>query len=217
MIGLLKIIFKSIPWILLVAILSWLLIEEKIDFGIKEGSKDVYQNNILTQVEAIGKLELAQYHFQEVTELNKNADYVELFSRKFKLAPDARALLISQGSAAGCIDLTNISKADIDITRDTLFITIPQPELCYYKIDLANSRFYDLEVTSLDKKKRQEFMEEIYRLAESQIKQSALELGILEQTRENAHRILDPMLEKIAGKPVVISFQMAEDISPEFL
>ena len=217
MIGLLKIIFKSIPWILLVAILSWLLIEEKIDFGIKEGSKDVYQNNILTQVEAIGKLELAQYHFQEVTELNKNADYVELFSRKFKLAPDARALLISQGSAAGCIDLANISKADIDITRDTLFITIPQPELCYYKIDLANSRFYDLEVTSLDKKKRQEFMEEIYRLAESQIKQSALELGILEQTRENAHRILDPMLEKIAGKPVVISFQMAEDISPEFL
>ena len=217
MIGLLKIIFKSIPWILLVAILSWLLIEEKIDFGIKEGSKDVYQNNILTQVETIGKLELAQYHFQEVTELNKNADYVELFSRKFKLAPDARALLISQGSAAGCIDLTNISKADIDITRDTLFITIPQPELCYYKIDLANSRFYDLEVTSLDKKKRQEFMEEIYRLAESQIKQSALELGILEQTRENAHRILDPMLEKIAGKPVVISFQMAEDISPEFL
>lgn len=217
MIGLLKIIFKSIPWILLVAILSWLLIEEKIDFGIKEGSKDVYQNNILTQVEAIGKLELAQYHFQEVTELNKNADYVELFSRKFKLAPDARALLISQGSAAGCIDLTNISKADIDITRDTLFITIPQPELCYYKIDLANSRFYDLEVTSLDKKKRQEFMEEIYRLAESQIKQSALELGILEQTRENAHRILDPMLEKIAGKPVVISFQMAEDVSPELI
>ncbi|MBR11121.1 MAG: hypothetical protein CMP48_25995 [Rickettsiales bacterium] len=217
MIGLLKIIFKSIPWILLVAILSWLLIEEKIDFGIKEGSKDVYQNNILTQVEAIGKLELAQYHFQEVTELNKNADYVELFSRKFKLAPDARALLISQGSAAGCIDLANISKADIDITRDTLFITIPQPELCYYKIDLANSRFYDLEVTSLDKKKRQEFMEEIYRLAESQIKQSALELGILEQTRENAHRILDPMLEKIAGKPVVISFQMAEDVSPELI
>ena len=153
----------------------------------------------------------------QVTELNKNADYVELFSRKFKLAPDARALLISQGSAAGCIDLANISKADIDITRDTLFITIPQPELCYYKIDLANSRFYDLEVTSLDKKKRQEFMEEIYRLAESQIKQSALELGILEQTRENAHRILDPMLEKIAGKPVVISFQMAEDVSPELI
>ena len=73
MIGLLKIIFKSIPWILLVAILSWLLIEEKIDFGIKEGSKDVYQNNILTQVEALGKLELAQYHFQEVTELKGEA------------------------------------------------------------------------------------------------------------------------------------------------
>tara|TARA_B100001245_G_C22873957_1_gene420259 strand:+ start:1077 stop:1730 length:654 start_codon:yes stop_codon:yes gene_type:complete len=217
MIGLLKILLKTLPWLIVVALLSWMLIEEKIDFGIKEGSKEVYQNSILTQVEAIGKLELAEYHFQEVTELNKNADYVELFSRKFKLAPDARALLISQGSAAGCIDLTLMQNTDIKLINDTLHVTVPQPELCYYKMDLANSRFYDLEVTSLDKKKRQEFMDEIYRLAEAQIKQSALQLGILNQTRENAQLILKPMLEKIASKPVILKFKMNEKLPPENL
>lgn len=217
MIGLLKLILKTLPWLLVVALSMWMIFEDKIDIGVKEGSKTSYQNTILTQVKAIGRLELAEYHFQEVTELSKDADYVELFNRKFKLAPDARALLIAQGSAAGCIDLTKISDSDIRLSEDTIRILMPAPELCYYKIEMENSRFYDLEITSLDKKKRQEFMDEIYRLAEAQIKESALQLGILDQTKENAELILQPMLEKITGKPVIIQFELStNEVDPFF-
>ncbi len=211
MISLIKIVLKILPWLLTTGLLSWMLLSEKLDFTIHQGTTEVYQNSILTQVEAIGKIELALYHFQEVTELHKHADYVELFSHKFKLTPDARALLISQGTAAGCIDLAHLQPTDFKVIDDTLHLLLPPPELCYYKMDLSSSRFYDLEISSLDKQKRQEFTEEVYKMAEQQIKQSALELGIMNQTKENAQIILKPMLENLANLPVVLAFRLSEE------
>jgi len=104
----------------------------------------------------------------------------------------------------GCIDLTALAADNLLIQEDTLFVTLPDPELFYYKIDLDKSRIYDLETGYLatDEEERK-FVEQAYRSAESQIKKSAYEGDIMDETKGNAKKILQPLFEKIYGGPVV--------------
>lgn len=212
MINLLKLILKILPWLLVVGLLSWMLIQEKFSAAWVEGSKEVRQTTILTKVEQMGKLELVKYNFQEVSEVKKIADYVDLKIFKYKPVPDSKGVLISQGSAVGCIDLTQIQLEDITEVNDTIYVNLPSPELCYFKIDLKKSRIYDLQVTYMSRDDQKKFIQELYKVAEAQIKDTAMETGILEQTRENAHTILQPFLENIAGKKVMINFRMDREL-----
>ena len=208
MIGLLKIILKILPWLLVIGLLGWMLMKETFSFQRMEGGKEIYQNTILNRVDQMGKMELVKYSFQEVTEIKKMADYIDFKLFKYRPIPDARAVLISQGSATGCIDLSLITEEDLTERNDTLYVTLPPPELCYFKIDLENSRLYDLKVTYMSEADRKSFIQELYRVAEKEIRDTAMETGILDQTRENAQIILKPLFESISGKTVMIQVKM---------
>lgn len=206
MINLLKLLFKILPWLIVVGLLSWMLIQEKLGSVWVEGNKEVRQTTILTKVEQMGKLELVKYNFQEVSEVKKIADYIDLKLFKYKPVPDAKGVLISQGSAAGCIDLTKIQLTDIEEVNDTIYVTLPLPELCYFKIDLEKSRIYDLQVNYMQPDDQKKFVQELYKVSEEQIRATAMEKGILEQTKENAHSVLRPILENISSQKVMIRF-----------
>jgi hypothetical protein len=111
--------------------------------------------------------------------------------------------LISIGEATGCLDLTKIKNTDVLIEGDTIYINLPKAELCYYKLNLEKSRIYSLESNPLIDEK--EFIQNAYKSAEVEIKKSALNSGILQQTEINAEKVLRPILEKISGKKVIIT------------
>lgn len=195
----LKIILKFLPWLVLIGILIFFI--SKIQgwpFSSKEEPEtSVTHTTILNKIEALGKLELVKYNFQEVTELTeKNSNFLGVFP-----SGDSKAVLISQGEAVGCIDLTKIKQDDIVIMGDSIFITMPEPEICYHKLNMEKTRIYSIEkgVYYKDEKK---MIEKAYRLAERQIRQAALESGILEQTRENSELILLPLMEELSDKKV---------------
>ncbi len=146
------------------------------------------QQLVLREVTALGKLELVRYTFKDIVEYNQPR----------AILPNARAVLIVQGEATGCIDLTHLTAKDVQ-TGDTIVVKLPQPELCGWKINHKQSRVYDTQFGFMDES---ELVSGAYTQAEEQIRQSALNSGILEQTRQNADRILRPILEKVAGKPV---------------
>lgn len=160
---------------------------------------------LVTEIEAMGKVELVKYRFQEVTEVKE-------LSREFlsilKLDPDAKAVLITQGEAVGCLDLMKVSAEDVRITADTVWMRLPDPEICYYKLDMENTRLYSVETGFFTD--RNAFVSRAYRQAERQIREAANDSGILEETEVNAHRILRPMLEELSGKTVVFTRQLPE-------
>lgn len=212
-----RLILKLLPWVLLLLATIWIAISQGLGINRITGGKELNQNTLLTQVEQLGKLELAKYNFQEVTEVTKIADVVDLKLFKYKVAPDSKAILISQGSATGCIDLTQITEEDISEVGDSLYITLPAPELCYFKIDLENSRLYDLQINYLPVDQRAQFIQELYQAAEQEIKNSALQTGILEQTEINAKLILKPLFESITNKTVLFNMSLASPIPSETL
>ncbi len=217
MIQLAKIILKILPWLMVVGLMSWMLIEEKFSGFLEQGQKETVQSTILTRVEQIGKLELVKYNFQEVTEIKKIADSFDFKLFKYKPLPDAKAVLISQGVATGCIDLSRLTAADLSESGDTLYISLPQPELCYFKLDLEKSRMYDLQIQYMSDEDKKNFIEQLYKVAEAQIRESAMQTGILDQTQENAQLILKPMLENMTGKKVMIGFQMSDVEIPRLI
>ncbi|WP_044198935.1 DUF4230 domain-containing protein [Dyadobacter tibetensis] len=150
---------------------------------------------LLQEITAMGKLELVKYNFKDVVEQQIVKTWL----------PNAKAILIVQGEAIGCIDLTQVVIADISSEEEVLVVNLPDPELCNFKIDHTKSKIYNLEYAFMEESK---LIDEAYRQAEKQIQTSALDMGILDQTRENARKILIPMLEKASGKKVVLKFPL---------
>lgn len=203
-----RLLLKIIPYLLIIVASLWLYDWFRSKYT-DPPEENVYHDLVLQKVEDLGKLELVKYQFKEITELEKlSKKYLKIF----QLGPDSKIALISTGEAVGCIDLTKMSKEDIISDENAVIITLPRPELCYYKIDLQRSRIYSLQTNPLMDEK--EFIEEAYRSAEAQIKQAALDAGILYQVEENAEKVLRPIFEEISGKKVYFRYKMEQRIEP---
>ncbi|GAB4037785.1 DUF4230 domain-containing protein [Spirosoma jeollabukense] len=157
-------------------------------------SDNTTQSIVLKEITALGKLELVKYTFKDIVEHEQVNTFL----------PNANAVLIVEGEATGCIDLTRINSANITIDGDSVTVQLPKPELCGWKINHDRSRVYDTRFSFLDDA---QLVSDAYRKAEQQVKQSALNGGILDQTRRNADQMLRPLLERISGKKIGLTFQ----------
>ncbi len=161
----------------------------------------IEQTTLLQEIKSMGKLELVKYHFKEIVEYQKEQTDYQLLN---KFLPNAKAVLIVSGEAVGCLDLTRIQETDIISEEQTLRLRLPAPELCQHKIDLQNSKVYDVRNGYLVEEGK--IVQEAYQAAEQQIQKSALASGILEKTKANAFQVLTPLLEKASGKKVLLEW-----------
>ncbi len=197
-----RLLVKLLFLLLLIAgiIYGWEQIKARKFFDPLGRSEIVTSHNVvLEQITSMGKLELVKYNFRDVVD--------QKITRQF--LPDGKALLIIQGEAVGCLDLTQMKVTDIGEMRDTLIIRLPEPEICVAKIDHSKSRVYNTEYAFTDEAL---LIDQAFKKAEEQVSQSAIQAGILEQTRENANKILRPMLEKVSGKKVLLRYRLKGQI-----
>jgi hypothetical protein len=209
-----KIILFFVPWILLLlALLLWSLGFNP--WHKKAGKTEVVNTTLLLQrVEELGKMELVKYHYNEIFDykaLSSGKVSAESILGSYDFSPDLKVALIAQGEAVGCIDLRKLKESDIHEKNDTLYILLPEPEICYYKLDMDHTRIYDFERKGWwsrlfsDDDEMKGVIEKAYKTAEQQIMESAIKGGILDQTKTNAQIILKPMLEEISHKKIVLT------------
>ncbi len=148
---------------------------------------------VVEKIEAIGRLELVRMNVRDVMEHKLVRQWL----------PNASALLIINGEAAGCIDFQKMKPEDIVIEKDAIKIKLPQPELCYCKINHEKSRVYE---TKYDYFVTADLVDNAYQEAEKQLRKTVLESGILDQTKQNATLFLKPFFETLGYKSVEISF-----------
>lgn len=207
-----RLLLRWLPWALVILGLYLLFKQTSGWFsGEDDGPREVVTHAVvLKEIENLGKLELVRYNFKEITELNeKNKPYLFLFD-----VPDSRVVVISHGEATGCIDLSKIQARDISEQGDSVWIRLPPPEMCYYKLDMENTTIYSIE-KQVYYKKETELAQKALRLAERQMRDAALNSGILEQTRKNAETMLKPLLENISGKTIFFTDQLPEEVPVE--
>ena len=156
---------------------------------------EINEDVMIEKITNMGKLELVKYSMKDVIEKKVTRT----------LLPDKRILFVAVGEVVGCIDLTKVVKEDISSSKDSVTVFLPNPEICYSRLDHQRSKVYELSGV-WSPNDRQEMIEDIYKQAEQRILQNAKEMDVLGKTKENAHIIFKPLLENISGKKVGIKF-----------
>ncbi len=184
-------------FVLLVLIVFSIFVWEKIKTFNFIGTDKINTTHtiLLKKMTNMGKLELLKYSYRDVVEQEIVRDFL----------PDPKAILIVQGEAVGCLDLTLIKDKDICFKGDTIIINLPDPEICNHKIDHSKSKIYKTDYAFMNEGL---LLDEAYKKAENQILESAISSDILEQTKKNAETLLKPLIENLSGKKVVIHFQL---------
>ena len=157
----------------------------------------VTHNTVLTQVEALGRLELVRYRFKDVVEYKR---------RQYRFLPESKVALIVGGEAVGCIDLRKLQPQDVVLEGDSVVrVALPAPELCSFQVNHNQSRVYSTENGFFQDAA---LVDEGYKYAEAQVRTAALQSGILAQTQRNAEQILVPMLRTLTGRRVILGQQL---------
>lgn len=149
---------------------------------------------LVESIEAMGKLELVKYRLSDIVE-HKNIN---------TFLPDASVLLIIKADAVGCVDLTKIATEHIVVQDDSVSIRLPQPEICYVKIDHTSSRVYDTKMAFFREAK---LVDEAFKAAEDQVTKEVKKSDILQQTRSNALHVMRPLLEGLGFSKINLTFE----------
>jgi hypothetical protein len=201
--NLIRLIRRLVPLLFLVG-LGWFLwkkvgptLSGLNPLGPSEPQVTVTHNTMLTQVEALGRLELVRYRFKDVVEYRR---------RTYRFLPESKVALVVGGEAVGCIDLRKLRPQDVVLEGDSIVrVSLPAPELCSFQINHNQSRVFNTENGFF---KDAELIDEGYKYAEAQVRNAALQSGILAQTQRNAEQILVPMLRTLTGRRVILGQQM---------
>lgn len=191
---LIYILRKLLP-ILVLLILGILVLRSCKDtlLGTSQEDVQVTHNTVLSKIEDLGRMELVRYNFKDIVEYKKEVS---------QWLPNSKSVLIVAGEAVGCIDMSRITRQDIALTNDsTITVKLPEPEICYFKVDHDKSKVFAMENTYFQDA---ELVDDAYKYAEKNVRTAALNSGILEQTAANADKILKPMLEGLTGKNIVL-------------
>src|SRR5690606_36180580 len=123
-----------------------------------------------------------------------------------RFLPDERVIFVAVGEVVGCIDLTKVSKNDIRFNNDSLTLYLPQPEICYVKINHKASKVYDISGVCFPSDTK-DLVEGIYKIAEQKLLMNAREMQLMQKTKENATLIFKPLVENLSNKKVEILFK----------
>ena len=189
------IIKTLIGWVMVLGVLAlgYFYFKDKLFASRKEMKEDV----MVQKITSMGKLELVKYAMKDVIEQKEVRT----------ILPDKRILFVAVGEVTGCIDLTKVQKKDIVAAgEDSVTVFLPQPQICYVKLDHQKSQVYDVSGTWFPTDTK-DMVEGIYKIAEQRLLKNASEMQLLQKTKQNASLIFKPLLQNISGKKVGVIFR----------
>lgn len=156
---------------------------------------EIRHNMVIEKIEALGNLEVVRYNIQDVMEYKKIRQFL----------PNAKAILVAVGEVIVCVDLTTITEEDIYTSKDSIRISLANPEICHVKIDHSKSRIFDTEYGLWE---TAQITDEAYRYAEKELNGQALKLDVAGKGRDNTVNLLTPILKAMGFKKVLITFKL---------
>ena len=157
---------------------------------------EITESGMVQKISSMGKLELVKYTMKDIIEQKEI----------HPILPDSKVLFLAVGEVTACIDLTKIRDTDIKKGKDSVTVYLPQPEICFTKLDHQKSRVYDISGSWFEDDTKN-MVEGVYKLAEKRILDNANQMDVLGLARTNAQLIFKPILEGISGKTVTLKFK----------
>ena len=189
-----RILFILVSTIIITGFLVFLFFYIKHQFSVSR--IEISDTGLVQKITSMGKLELVKYEMKDIIEQKE----------VHPILPDSRVLLLAVGEVTACIDLTQVKRSDIVQGKDSVTVFLPQPEICYAKLDHEKSKIYDIKGVMFEDGAK-DMVESVYKIAEKKILDDAKEMNVLALARQNAQLIFRPLLEGISAKTVILKFR----------
>ena len=159
--------------------------------GILRGGRtqiNVDQPTVVRQIQQLQRLETVSYTMDKII----SGEHANAYLPKF-LAGD-RLLLVVHGEVVGGINLAGLQPGDVLIQGQKVSIHLPAAEVFSTRVDNARTRVYSRD-TGLFSSPDPNLESEVREEAERQLKQAALQDGILKIAADNARSTISGMLK----------------------
>jgi hypothetical protein len=150
---------------------------------------------IINEVRSIARLETIQYTVEKV---------ITAESGQGVLAPlfGDRLLFVGHGVVIAGIDMQKINPEDLRLQEGVLYVRLPQTEILVATLDNEKSYVYDRQ-TGVLTKGQEDLETQARQVAEQEIRQAALDDGILDLARQNAETYLEKFFNALGYQQVV--------------
>jgi hypothetical protein len=160
-------------------------------------SIDLSRPAVVQSIQRLQRLETVVYTMEKIVSGEQVNYYLP------RLLAGERILLIVHGEVIAGIDLSKLDDSRIRITGRSIEIAMPPAEVFSTRIDNQRTRVYSRE-TGLFTAPDPNLESEVRREAETQLRQSAIEGGILKTAADNGRATLAGLLAGLGFESVVI-------------
>jgi hypothetical protein len=164
---------------------------------------DMSQPSVVRQIRQLQRLETVVFAMDKIV----SGGYENAFLPRL-LAGD-RLLLIVYGDVTAGVDLARVNAAGVNINGRSVDLRLPPAEVFSTRIDNNRTRVYSRE-TGLFSRVDPDLESEIRKEAERQVRQAALEGGILQAATANAGTTLKSFLQGLGFEQIEIRLAQSQ-------
>jgi hypothetical protein len=156
---------------------------------------DISRPTVIASIQRLARLESVVYTMDKVVEGDRSSQYLPDFLTGDKL------LLIVHGQAVAGVDLTQVQPGNVEIDGRSVTIAMPAAELLSVSLDNSKTRVYS-RLTGLLVPTDPNLESETREKAEAELRQSALDSGILTTAEGNARTTLTTLLHSLGFQQI---------------
>jgi len=160
---------------------------------------DASRPSVIAQIQKLQRLETVVFGMDKIVVGERESKYLPKF-----LAGD-RLLLIVFGEVTAGIDLSRVQGSDVDVDPEgpAIRLKIPASEIFSTRLDNERTRVYSRE-TGLFSRVDPDLETDVRREAERQVRQAAVEGGIMDTAKSNAGTTLTAFLQGLGFASVTV-------------
>ncbi|HEV3063172.1 MAG TPA: DUF4230 domain-containing protein [Vicinamibacterales bacterium] len=158
---------------------------------------DISRPTVIHHIHELQRLETVVYGMDKIVSGGQESSYLP------KLLAGDRLLLIVYGEVTAGVDLASVQNGQVDISGRSVVLSIPAAEIFTTRIDNDRTRVYARE-TGLFTRPDPNLESDVRREAEHQVRQAALDAGILKTATTNARGTLTTFLKGLGFDQVLV-------------
>jgi hypothetical protein len=156
---------------------------------------DISRPTVVASIQRLARLESVVYTMDKVVQGDRSSQYLPDFLTGDKL------LLIVHGQAVAGVDLSQVQASSVEIDGRSVIVAMPPAELLSVSLDNTKTRVYS-RLTGLLVPADPNLESETREKAEADLRQSALNSGILTTAEGNARATLTTLLHSLGFQQV---------------
>ena len=158
--------------------------------------------SVVTAVRDLARLETAAFHMERVIDRRRRSQ-----ARFGLLELEDALLLVAAADVTAGVDLTRMQDGDvvIDRARGEAFLTLPAPEVFGARLDNARTYVHTRD-TDVFAARAGTLETRVRREAEAELRQAALDAGLLARARDNARSALTTLVRALGYARVEVRF-----------